>query len=158
MAEEWIEVGVVIDKKPASSPWVDHLYMPSAVLLGVPTAAPWTILERGVGFERCYLGACALVLASSDTANYRVNLAAERPKLWVVLSTDKVDPPVGLMTVTADPAEGEAHSASDGVIVETVDMPEELIAILDAFIARHHVERPFIKRQRKRFDTGESSA
>ena len=54
------------------------------------------------------------------------------------------------MTVTADPAEGEASTEAGNNLVETVPMPESIAEALGAFIAEHHVERPFFKRQRDR--------
>ena len=54
------------------------------------------------------------------------------------------------MTVTADPAEGEASTEAGDNLVETVPMPDGIIEALEAFIAEHHVERPFYKRQRDR--------
>jgi hypothetical protein len=37
-------------------------------------------------------------------------------------------------------------------MVETVPMPEPIRTALEAFVAEHHVERPFFKRQRDRAD------
>ena len=54
------------------------------------------------------------------------------------------------MAVTADPAEGEASTEAGNNLVETVPMPDSIAEALEAFIAEHHVERPFFKRQRDR--------
>jgi hypothetical protein len=53
-----------------------------------------------------------------------------------------------VLAVTADPAEGEAFAEAGNDLIETVPMPESLIAALETFIAEHHVERPHYKRQR----------
>ena len=52
--------------------------------------------------------------------------------------------------MTADPAEGEAFTEAGNDLVETVPMPAAIAETMDAFIAEHHVERPFFKRQRDR--------
>jgi hypothetical protein len=84
--------------------------------------APLTLITREEGVGRIYLGAVDLVLSNVETANYRDNLMRGAPKLWAVLRFDAPDTP-SLLTVTADPAEGEAHSETEANHVETVPMP-----------------------------------
>jgi hypothetical protein len=60
------------------------------------------------------------------------------------------EPPYELLTVTADPAEGEAFTDAGSNLVEAVPMPPEIADIVGRFVATHHVERPFVKRQRDR--------
>ena len=52
----------------------------------------------------------------------------------------------------ADPAEGEAWTETGSDLVDVVPMPEAVRAAIDAFVAEHHVERPFYKRERDRAD------
>jgi hypothetical protein len=52
------------------------------------------------------------------------------------------------MAVTADPAEGEAFTEAGNDLVETVPMPGPIVQAVEAFVAEHHVERPFFKRER----------
>ena len=54
------------------------------------------------------------------------------------------------MLITASPVEAESYQSSGEIFVEGVPMPEPVIAWLEAFVARHHVERPFVKRKRKK--------
>jgi len=54
--------------------------------------------------------------------------------------------------VTADPAEGEAWTETGSDLVDVVPMPEAVRAAIDAFVAEHHVEQPFHKRERDRAD------
>jgi hypothetical protein len=89
-----------------------------------------------------------LHLYSTDTANYRDNLATGAPKLWVVMRPDDHSPPVEISIVTADPAEGEASTEAGSNVVETLAMPPEIAGAIAGFIAEHHVERPMIKRKR----------
>ncbi len=74
------------------------------------------------------------------------------PLLWVVLRPTGAEPPYDVLAVTADPAEGEAFTEAGNDLVETVPMPDSIAEALEAFIAEHHVERPFFKRQRDRAD------
>ena len=100
-----------------------------------------------------YAGAAEIELYRTETTYYRDNLGTGAPLLWVVLRPAEGDPPYRLVTVTADPAEGEAFSESAANLVETVPMPGTIAEIVAAFVAEHHVERQFFKRKRDRQDT-----
>jgi hypothetical protein len=52
--------------------------------------------------------------------------------------------------VTADPAEGEAMTEAGNNIVESIAMPDAIREQVAAFVAEHHVEQVFVKRQRDR--------
>ena len=54
--------------------------------------------------------------------------------------------------MTADPAEGEAFTQTGDDLVEAVPMPQAVLEVVAAFVADHHVERPFVKRERSRAD------
>jgi uncharacterized protein DUF3305 len=56
------------------------------------------------------------------------------------------------VAVTADPAEGESFTQVGDDLVEAIPMPPAVQAIVEAFVAEHHVERPFVKRKRDRAD------
>jgi hypothetical protein len=152
MVRESLSVGVVVEKRPLKSRWADHAWVPVAVLPGRPSAAEWTRLESGSDGERYYAGARELDFFSSETGMYRDNLASGSPTLWVVLTPADTPPGLELKAVTADPAEGEAYTGIGDEIVEQVPMPPEIAERLQAFVAAHHVERPFVKRQRDRAD------
>lgn len=148
MAEEAIAVGVIVEKRKAQSPWIDHLWVPVAVVHGLPEAPPLTLVDRDSDMERYYLGSAALVLATNETANYRDNLMSGAPKLWVAMREESQDATVSLLTVTADPAEGEALTESASNIVDVVPMVPEIAAFVASFVDAHHVEREFYKRKR----------
>src|SRR5262249_5791521 len=82
--------------------------------------------------------------------NYLSNLSSEAPCLWVVLRQREAEPPYQVVAVTADPAEGEAYSEAGNDLIDTVPMPPAIAAVIEAFIAEHHIERPFFKRERDR--------
>jgi hypothetical protein len=72
--------------------------------------------------------------------------------LWVALRPTGVEPPYDLIAVTADPAEGEGFTQNGDHLVDAVPMPETVRARVEAFVAEHHVETPFVKRKRDRAD------
>ena len=148
---EQIPVGVVVERRKAASPWIDFTWRAVSVLPGEPVAAPWTQLSAGGDVASFYAGATTIALYRSETAHYRDNLAAT-PSLWVALRPTGVEPPYELVAVTADPAEGEGFTQNGDHLVEAVPMPEAVRAVVEAFVAEHHVERPFVKRKRDRAD------
>lgn len=150
MIEEHAEVGLVVERRIVEGKWEAVAWQPVAVLPGAPELAAWTPLGGTGKAMRYYAGAQTLTLYSTDTANYRDNLETGTPKLWVVLTPTGPDPPVDVVTVTADPAEGEAGSETGTNVVDTVPMPPEVAGWVAQFIAAHHVERPIIKRKRDR--------
>ncbi len=147
MIEECISVGLVLECRALSGPWGGHAWRPVTIFPSAPEVAPWTPLSGNGETRRYYAGEAHVHLYSTDTTNYRDNLESGTPKLWVVLRPDGAEPPVEVVAVTADPAEGEAHTEAGANIVETIDMPGEIAAFVADFIAAHHVERPIIKAQ-----------
>jgi len=147
-----IAVGVVVERRVATSPWIEHVWRPVGVLAGVPETAPWTSLPGASGADTFYAGAAEVELYRSETTNYRDNLASGQPSLWVVLRPTVDDPPFSVVRVTADPAEGEAFTETATDLVEAVPMPEAIAEAVAAFVAEHHVERTFEKRRRDRAD------
>ena len=110
--------------------------------------APWTLLEAEAETTLFLAGEAVIELHRTETTNYRDNLTSGAPALWVVMRPIASDPPYELLAVTADPAEGEAFTDAGNNLVEAVPMPSDIVEIVARFIARHHVERPFVRRQR----------
>jgi Protein of unknown function (DUF3305) len=147
-----IPVGVVVERRKAQSPWIDFTWKPVMVLVGQPAAAPWTVLSEEGDGTTFYAGTVDIELYRTETANYRGNLASGAPSLWVSLRPGGGEPPYEVFAVTADPAEGEAWTEAGNDIVDVVPMPEPVCAVIEEFVAAHHVERPFFKRKRDRAD------
>jgi hypothetical protein len=144
-----IPVGVVVERRPARSPWIDFLWRPIAVLTGRSSAAPWTPITMAGETALFYAGETVIELHRTETANYRDNLASVAPMLWAVLRPAASAHPYDLVTVTADPAEGEAFTDAGNDLVETMPMPATIAEAIGNFITEHHVERPFVKRRRR---------
>ena len=147
-----IVVGVVVERRKAKSQWIDFTWKPVAVLPGQAEAAPWTVLSVDGETTTFYAGSIDIELYRTETGNYRDNLASGRPSLWVALRPTGVEPPYDLLAVTADPDEGESFTQTGDDVVEAVPMPPPVRDVVEAFVAEHHVERPFIKRKRDRAD------
>jgi hypothetical protein len=144
-----IPVGVVVERCKAVSAWSDFLWRPVSVVVGSPSTAPWTPLGIEAEANLFYAGDAVIELYRTETANYRDNLGSGVPSLWVALQETSSEPPYELLAVTADPAEGEGMTDTGSRLVETVPMPSGVVEIIGQFVAQHHVDRPFVKRERK---------
>ena len=149
-----IPVGVVVERHKATSPWLDFVWRPAAVLSGVPAAEPRTPLGTVGEATSFFAGTATVALYRTETANYIDNLGSGAPSLWIVLRPSDGQPPYEVVAVTADPAEGEAFTEVGNDLVEAVPMPDEIRQALETFVAEHHVERQFYKRRRDDADAG----
>ncbi|HLZ06105.1 MAG TPA: DUF3305 domain-containing protein [Bradyrhizobium sp.] len=147
-----IPVGVVVERRKADSPWIDFVWRGIGVLPDEPEMTPWTVLREREGTTLFYAGSATVDLYRSETARYRDNLATGAPSAWMVLTPSEGVCPYVVSAVTADPAEGEAFTEAGANLVEAVPLPDVLRETIENFIAEHHVETEFVKRERRRAD------
>ena len=147
-----IPVGVVVERRRADSPWIDFVWRGSGVLPDEPETTPWTVIREQEETTLFYAGGATVDLYRSETERYRDNLASGAPSVWIVLAPSEGAWPYAVSAVTADPAEGEAFTGAGANLVEAVPMPEVLHQAIEHFVAEHHVETDFVKRQRRRAD------
>jgi Protein of unknown function (DUF3305) len=147
-----IPVGVVVERRRADSPWIDFVWRGTGVLPDEPEMTPWTVIREQEETTLFYAGSATVDLYRSETARYRDNLATGAPSVWIVLTLSEGAWPYTVSAVTADPAEGEAFTQAGTNLVEAVPMPELLCEAIENFIAEHHVETEFVKRERRRTD------
>jgi Protein of unknown function (DUF3305) len=146
-----IPVGIIVERRRATGAWAEFIWRPSAVLPGVPETPPWTVLETEADRTSFYAGVVEILLYRTDSAGYWDNLRDDAPVLWVTLQpTGDAARPFEISGATADPGEGEAYSENAGNLVEALPMPDAIRNIVARFVAEHHVDRPFFKRQRDR--------
>jgi hypothetical protein len=147
-----IPLGIVVERRKAVSQWIDHIWRPVTALVGSPETEPWTVLKEEGDTTTFYAGNSEIELFPADASHYRDNLVSGGPLIWVSLQASNEQQPYELFKVTADPYEGEAMTESGADLVETVPMPEPIAAEIARFVARYYVDRPFVKRERKRAD------
>jgi Protein of unknown function (DUF3305) len=147
-----IPVGVVVERRRADSPWIDFVWRGTGVLPDEPEMTPWTVIREQEGTTLFYAGSAMVDLYHSEAARYRDNLATGAPNVWIVLAPSEGPWPYTVSAVTADPAEGEAFTVAGANLVEAVPIPEVLREAIENFVAEHHVEAEFVKRERRRAD------
>jgi len=159
LTRAFMPVGVVVRRTPGVTRWAKWAWRVVAVLPGAGPAN-WRELRRDGDAVEYHAATLPLELWSSDTEAYLVGLSAKVPFVTVVLRECQTtthnqtgddqpeDLPWDVVTVTASAYEGQDYVDSGDGLIETVPMPLGMIAWVRDFIAEHHVEEVFVKRQR----------
>lgn len=141
-------LGVVVERRELDNRWQQWSWRPVAVIPGAAPVGDWQELQRGERLVRWHAATLPLVLHRKETEGYRYNLSGRVPAVYVGLRRQSGGPfEVAPFLVTASPYEAQSY-ADD--IVEAVAMPDGLIAWVQDFVGRHHVDEPFRKRRRDR--------
>ena len=146
-----IPLGVTVAREQIDNPWEKYIWRPVSVFLDAPPLRDWRLLHVGQGIEHYHIATIDLELHRKETAGYRVNLSNGRPSVYVVLRHGPANggsEPVHVHLVTASPFDIEAYGLNSEEIIGRVAMPDALIELVTAFVEAHHVEEPFVKRQR----------
>ncbi len=153
-----IPLGIVVEKQKSAHPWTDWNWVPKAVFLNAEEGVEWREMMRGDDFIQYHAATLNLNLHRKDTEALRLNLMLEQPELYVVLR-DNEDPdsdfPWQPFLVTASSYQAQDHDDAGDDLIEKVDMPEALAALIQAFVEEHHVEEVFKKRRRDKLDVEE---
>lgn len=148
-----ISLGIVMAKERVESAWESHIWRADSVFLHAPEIQAWRELARDANSTYYHAATLPLELHHKDTMGYVANLQDGEPSVYVVWRQDPFsssDDPVDVVLVLASPHEAEAYGQVEEEKVGAVPMPGPLLALVEAFIAEHHVEEAFVKRQRQR--------
>jgi len=147
-----IALGVLVERRPATSAWAEHVWAATELLLDAPDLPPWTLLRQERGRHVFFAGLGELRLFRTETTNLKHNMEAAAPRIWVVLRPIEAAPGMALQCVTADPGEAHLYADSGNDLVEPLPMPAPVAEAIAAFIAAHHREEVHHKRKRDRAD------
>jgi uncharacterized protein DUF3305 len=151
-----VALGVVIARDKIDHPWQEYAWRPVSVFLNAPEVSEWRELRRDATSMHYHAATLPLELHAKDTLGYVANLNEDEPSVYVVLREGgEHDRPVHVAIVTASPHEAEAYGQISEEIVGTVAMPQPLLDLMEAFVAEHHTEEPFVKRQRQKHHQAE---
>lgn len=146
-----IPLGIVVERRAIDHPWQKERWRPVDVILGAPAVEGWRPLLSGEGWARWHAATLTLVAHRKETEAYRYNLSGRVPAVYVGLRrSDEAAFPWRPFLATVSPWEAFALGEVGDDIIEAVPMPPPLLAWLEDFVARHHVDVPFEKRERKR--------
>ena len=147
-------VGILIRRSPGVTRWVSEIWTLAGI---IPRAGParWQSVLRDGPVEEFHATTLMLQLHRKDTDSLIQNLTAQVPAVWVALQGAGRPQTTH---VTASPFEASFHEFDAEDRVEKVAMPEGMIRWVEAFVALHHVDEPFVKRQRDRRSEGPAQA
>lgn len=148
-ASRSMAIGIVMEKRSARSRWTEETWRTAAVFLGGGWVEAGSVIDSGADWTRYYGGCLELTLHRSGTAGYRQTLSAPAPQLYVVLRPRDDERAVEPFLVTACPFEAQDYLDSGEETVDAVPMPPSVAAWVQAFVDRHHVDEPFVKRKQK---------
>lgn len=145
-----VPMGVVLRRQPGVTRWAKWAWMATAV---IPNAGPggFRVLREDGDVTEFHAATVPLELHRSEVESYRISLMMKPPSLFVVLNkgiNTHNEHGIDVHLVTASADEGQNFQDSGEVIVETVPMPEGLVATIRDFCDAHYEEVPFIKRKR----------
>ena len=154
-----IPVGVVIAHDKIDHPWQEYAWRPVSVFLNASEVTQWRELRRGPGFVHYHAATLPVELHPKETLGYQANLDTGQPLVYVVLlegpGVEGGSEPMHVHVVTASPYDAEVYGHTSEEIVGGVVMPEPLVELMEAFVAEHHVQEPFVKRQRQKHHKAE---
>lgn len=152
-------LGVIVERREIDNRWQKWRWIPVAVIPGAAAIDTWRELRRGERWVQYHAATLTLELHRKETEGYRYNLSGRQPSIYVGLrrqsgSEHAYQP----FMVTASPYEAQSYIEFGDDIVEAVPMPASLVAWVQAFVDRHHVDEPFYNRKRKRWTGGDDEA
>ena len=144
-----MRLGIVVERRESRHPWGASHWRPVAVLPGGSDETSQRCLDESASRQRWFAGNLDLEVFRGETGGYRDNLSGGSPRVYVVLRPSEDGDGIESFLATACPHEAQAYLDSGEEIVEGIAMPDEVVAWLQAFIDRHHVEETFVKRKQK---------
>ncbi|MBL4749910.1 MAG: DUF3305 domain-containing protein [Amylibacter sp.] len=145
-----LPLGIVLRKTPGVTRWAKWSWKAVAVLPGAAQET-WRELRREGETVEYHAATVPLELWRTDTEAYMTELATRVPSIYVVMRhTIEPDAEYELEVVlaTASPYDAQDYADSGEELVELVPMSDGLIALIQQFITKHHVEEKFVKRKR----------
>lgn len=153
-ASDSVNIGVIMQRRPIEHPWQDHEWRVVAL---VPDPPADLVSDSDASGHEIYLaGVAELRLHSTEIAAYVENLTSPQAALYMVLLDGKeaaANLPWVLDRVTANPYEAQYYTHDDDIRVEKFIMPVAVRDWLEAFVAGHYREEPFLKRKRDKTGT-----
>lgn len=143
-------LGVVLERRPATSRWVDWVWAVPEVVADASATDGWSEIARDAETVRYLSAPHALTLHHKMVEAYDANIETGEPCVWALLeATDgSVDPSWRVFGVTADPYEAQGFLERPDSLVERVPMPAATVAWMARFLAAIPDAPAFKKRRR----------
>jgi hypothetical protein len=152
-----LPVSVILERRPAVSQWVDHVWTAAGVTVGQHTDNRVPELLRDDHSVSLYrVGGLHVSLHTDECESYYYNLVSDTPRAYVVARTGEDDgrPEPFLVSMSFD----EAHAYLEGDDdIYAVDIPGELYRWTEAYVIANYFPEKKRKRKRRDWSADESS-
>ena len=151
-------VGIVLERRPSDSPWLDHEWLTVGVTLDVVDGDAWKLLYDAAGTRRYLSPAVVVELHRAETEAYLYNLQSPEPSLFAVVRHDEEseeDVPFDIHVATLSPYEAQDYLDCSEEQVDRLALPNDLAVWMEGFVEAHHVEQEFKKRRRDKVSVEE---
>ena len=148
-------VGIVVERRELNNRWQKIAWKPVGVLPGAGPVEASKVVLSGEGWTHYHMATLPLELHRKETLAYKTNLNDNPPRLFVVLRINEdpaVEEDVAPFLITASAFQAQDYLDAGDDIIEGVTMPDAIVAWVQGFCDHHHVDEPFKKRKRKRYD------
>jgi hypothetical protein len=156
VTQEHFPVAVVLERRSARSPWVDHVWSAAGIAVGRHSARQNAeLLREEAGVAYFLVGGLEVRLHVDECESYYHNMRSDSPRAYVVARHSGEDdmPRPFLVSMSFD----EAHAYLEGDDdVFAVDVPPELYRWTEAYVIANYF--PEKKRKRKLRDWREDTS
>ena len=141
-----LPVSVILERRPASSHWIDHVWAAAGITVGRQADGPEPKLIREAKGCALYLvGGLEVALHVDECESYYYNLVSDSPRAYVLAHVEDANERPRPFQVSMSFDEAHAYLEGDDEIY-AVDVPPELYRWTEAFVIANY----FPERKRKR--------
>lgn len=143
---EHFPVAVILERRPATSRWVDHIWTASGITVGRHDRGEARLIREDQGVAWFLIGGLEVALHVDECESYYYNLISDAPRAYVLAhgADDGGQPEPFQISMSFD----EAHAYLEGEDeIFAVDVPPELYRWTEAFVIANYF--PEKKRKRK---------
>ncbi|MCB1791942.1 MAG: DUF3305 domain-containing protein [Gammaproteobacteria bacterium] len=148
--QEHYPIAVILERRPASSPWVDYVWTAVGIAVGHHPRSQQPLLVRDDPQSTLFLvGGLKVQLFVDECESYYYNLVSDTPRAYVMAHVDEPggQPDPFRVSMSFD----EAHAYLEGEDeIYAVDVPAELYRWTESFVIANYF--PEKKRKRKLVD------
>jgi hypothetical protein len=157
MHTEAMPVGVVMQRRRLDNPWQSHQWRPLEVIAGDQLQRPPGVycLREDDADSRWLHAGLEVALYSDEGEGYHLNVNAPQPCWFIMWRMDEIDGVEVAVPKSVTLSYNEAARLMDGgEQVDTVPLPEDMVALVAGFAAEHYRPEPKRKRRKPSFEGG----
>ena len=154
-AKQHFPVSVILERRPAKSRWVEHVWKAAGITVGRHTEGDPQLVKEADETVYYLVGGLEVALHVDECESYYHNLVSDTPRAYVVAHLEADDPTPQPFLISMSFDEAHAYLEGDDEIY-AVDVPPELYRWTEAFVIANYF--PEKKKKRKLRDWSREAA